>query len=170
MTAGATSRGALANKLSSVRRVSPIRLSDVEIVDRPRKIVVLTLRKAASSEHRKRGLLADKEWFEALKRSDIATLNHLIADDFTIIDLSGALTNKAHLLASLRSGDLTFKSFNPDDLQVRIYKDMALVIGCSSLKGQYKGTEFTARSRYTHVYVNQGGQWQIVSAQGTLIT
>jgi hypothetical protein len=37
------------------------------------------------------------------------------------------------------------------------------------MAGQGGGQAWSARSRYTHVFVEQKGRWRLVAAQGTLI-
>jgi hypothetical protein len=44
-----------------------------------------------------------------------------------------------------------------------------VVVGRTAMRGSFQGAEFVAASRYTHVYVDDGG-WRLASAQGTPIS
>jgi hypothetical protein len=46
---------------------------------------------------------------------------------------------------------------------------MGVVIGRTEMRMRFERTAFTTKSRYTHVYVEEGGRWRMVSAQGTPI-
>jgi len=37
------------------------------------------------------------------------------------------------------------------------------------MRGRFGNQAFAARSRYTHVYIEQEGRWRLVAAQGTQI-
>lgn len=38
------------------------------------------------------------------------------------------------------------------------------------MEGRYEGASWSARSRYTHVYIDDQGVWRLASAQGTPIS
>ncbi len=111
----------------------------------------------------------DRRFLEAIVAREFETLESTLADDFVLIDLSGALIPKAGFLGNLRSGDLTFDAIQPDDVSVRVYGHTALVTGRTEMKGSFKGVPFVFKSRYTHIYVNHLGHWRMVEAQGTAI-
>ena len=47
---------------------------------------------------------------------------------------------------------------------------VAVVVGRTAMRGQVGGEEFSTASRYTHVFARTGGgDWRLVSAQGTPI-
>jgi ketosteroid isomerase-like protein len=111
----------------------------------------------------------DRKFFNTLVSREFKALEIILADDFTVIDLSGAVITKAAFLASLRSGDLTFEAIQPEEVSVRVYDSTALVTGRTVMRGRYKGGPFSFSSRYTHTYVNNSGHWYLVAAQGTPI-
>ena len=114
-------------------------------------------------------ITTDGKFFSALVKREFEALEIILSDEFTLIDLSGAILTKAALLAGLRSGDLAFESLQPEDISVRVYGSTALVTGRTVMRGTFKGGPFTFSSRYTHTYVNKSEEWYMVAAQGTPI-
>src|SRR6266508_3113126 len=54
-------------------------------------------------------------------------LERFYADEFTATNASGAVLDKAAVIAALTSGKLIFKSYEIDDVRVRIYGNVAVV-------------------------------------------
>ena len=113
---------------------------------------------------------AEQQFFSALTSADLNTLEHLLARDFLLIDvMSGSEVTKTALMDVLRSGMLKFEVILPLEKRVRLYETTAIVTGRTQMNGQFNGERFTLNSRYTHVYVEHHGRWQLVSAHGTQI-
>jgi hypothetical protein len=116
-------------------------------------------------------LAAERAFFTALVEGRADTLDQILSDDFLLIDvMQGAEIPKAALLAVIESGQLRFDSIEPVDSRVRFYQTTAVVTGRTEMQGRFAGMPFGASSRYTHVYVEQGSVWRLVSAQGTPIS
>jgi len=113
---------------------------------------------------------AEQQFFSALTSADLNTLEHLLARDFLLIDaMSGSEVAKADFMDVLRTGMLKFEVIEAREQRVRLYETTAVVTGRAQMNGQFNGERFTLNSRYTHVYVEHHGRWQLVSAQGTQI-
>ena len=116
---------------------------------------------------------ADSAFFRALLTQDPGSLASLLTPDFLIVDVqAGNVTNRADFLASVGSGLVSFDSIETDRTQaiVRQYATTAVVIGQTEMRFRLPdGTSFTGRSRYTHVFANLHGTWQLASAQGTAV-
>jgi ketosteroid isomerase-like protein len=113
---------------------------------------------------------ADRQFFTALIESDTEGLDRLLADDFILIDVTRAdEIRKSSLLDVLRSHQLRFAEIEPSESHVRVYSRTAIIIGRTQMKGRFGETAFSVSSRYTHVFIEQDGRWQLVSAQGTPI-
>ena len=113
---------------------------------------------------------AERAFFNALVEAGVEALDRVLADDFLLIDvMGGAEITKAALLAVLGSGQLRFKVIEPAEQRVRRYPATAVVTGRTRMRGRLGRVPFAARSRYTHVYVEQHGRWRLVAAQGTPI-
>ena len=114
-------------------------------------------------------LKINKEYDEALVRGDIAALERIFGDEFIYTSTSGEVVNKPQQLELIRSGAMKISSGASDDVQVRPYGNIGLVIGSFIAKGQFKGQAFDSTERYTSVWVKRGGRWQLIAEQGTLV-
>jgi ketosteroid isomerase-like protein len=114
-------------------------------------------------------ITVDREFLRALVAREFDSVEQILADDFVLIDLSGAVVPKEGFLGGLRSGDLSFGAIQPEDVSVHVYDYTALVRGRTAMRGSFKGAPFAFNSRYTHTYVQQMGCWKMVAAQGTPI-
>ena len=115
-------------------------------------------------------LQADRQFFMSLLDSNIERLDSLLDDDFILVDvMRGDEITKSSLLEVLRSGQLRFTTIEPAESHVRLYEGVAIVTGRTQMKAQFGEISLNVRSRYAHVFVDQAGQWRLVSAQGTQI-
>lgn len=106
----------------------------------------------------------EQRWLTAAMQRDTATLQQILADDFVDVTYQGGLRDKAdHLHSSLAPGK-TRQTL--EGLRVRFYGDTGIVTGQNSIVAT--DGSFTARIRFTDVFVRRGGGWQAVSAQETL--
>jgi len=113
---------------------------------------------------------ADYQFFAALLAADVKVLDELLAEDFMLIDvLQGGEISRAALLEALAGGFVRFEAIEVLESRERRYGNMALVTGRTEMRGQGGGQAWAARSRYTHVFVQQSGRWRLVAAQGTRI-
>ena len=113
----------------------------------------------------------EQDFFTALIAADHARLNQLLSDDFLLIDvMTGSEVPKAALLEVIEARQLRFDEITRVDYRVRLYGNTAVITGSTKMRGNFGEDAFQASSRYTHVFVEQGESWRMVSAQGTPIT
>jgi ketosteroid isomerase-like protein len=94
---------------------------------------------------------------QAWARHDLATLEHLLADDYTHTDVVGQFQNRAEWLAYVRS-DVIAHQLEFEDVTVRIHGDLAVVTGRNIWR---PGTRFlTLPLRFTLVLTKEKGYWQ----------
>jgi ketosteroid isomerase-like protein len=101
---------------------------------------------------------------QAYVERDLAALERLYADDYTVTDDSGAITNKTQELDRLRVGSAVYESTSYEDVRVRVYDNVAIVAGRGTVKGRGKNGAFHKRYFSTNVFVNQKGKWRAVAA------
>jgi ketosteroid isomerase-like protein len=104
------------------------------------------------------------EWLDALVKNDLNALDRIIGDDYIITNSDGSVLGKQQDLEPLKAG-LKFESATVEDLKVRVYNDTAVATGVTTFKGDFKGRAFTARERFTDVWVKRDGRWQAVASQ-----
>ncbi len=112
-------------------------------------------------------LAVEQAWTEAHLRSDIATIEKLMVDDYVRINSDGSVTDKATTLATYQPDVRTWEFTRSDEHDVRIYGDTALVIGRWTARGENNGVRFDYAARFLSVYVQRNGQWQMVAEQST---
>src|SRR4051794_24456770 len=92
----------------------------------------------AGSEQEIRAM--EKLWNESRVRADVAALDRLLDDSWTVTHGDGTINTKAEYLADLKSGDRKFfADVKQDDFTVRIYGDTAAGAGGPGSKGGGKG-------------------------------
>ena len=105
-------------------------------------------------------------WVEG-DRSFIAKV---LAEDWSVIDLTGRILTKADVLEeAFATKDRKIVSMQIDDLSVRPFGEWAIVTGRTRATGEYQGATAEVTLRFTDVFAYRGGNWQVVASQATLI-
>jgi ketosteroid isomerase-like protein len=104
-------------------------------------------------------------WDRAIVAKDRAAIEANMADDFRQIDGYGNVEDKKAFVEGVVSPDLQIDPYTVEDLDVRLYGDVALLSGRTRMTGKYRGQPFTSHYRYIDVYVRRGAQWKVVSVQ-----
>ncbi len=104
----------------------------------------------------------------SLIKKDRATMERVYADDYVYNHSNGSITNKAQEIAEYMSSDLKWTAQKTDGLKVRMYGDVAVVTGVSTLTGSAKGYASGPR-RFTEIWVRRNGRWQTIGGQSTLV-
>ena len=112
----------------------------------------------------------NSEWVEALVQGDTATLDRIVAEDFTFTyPLEG--DSKAQFIADVASGDLRVETLSRDLVEVRVYGHTAVVSALDTAKWRYKGQLVVpGYYRTIHVYSERNGRWQLVLVQACPIS
>lgn len=100
-----------------------------------------------------------QSWDEAFVKGDTATLDHLLAEEFSFV---GGL-KKADYLASFKSRpNEAVESAVSTDIQVQVYGVTAILTGLDTITGKNKGEPYTTKWLYLDVWVKRDGRWQCV--------
>ena len=113
-------------------------------------------------------LALEKKWNEVYKRGDISAMDSLLADDFIITVEDGSTFSKPGYIA--RSGDSSVhvEISEMSDLQVRIHGNTGVVTGAYHEKGTERGKSYEYRDRFTDVWMNLNGRWQVIASHYSL--
>lgn len=106
----------------------------------------------------------ENKWNEAYQRGDIAAMNALLADDFIITVEDGSRLSKPGYIA--HSGDSTVhvEKSEMSDLKIRMHGNTAVATGAYHEKGKSKGKPYEYRDRFTDVWMNINGRWQVIAS------
>ena len=115
-------------------------------------------------------LACERAWVEAHRTLDMAALDRLMGADYAIIRPDGSVDGKAAALASYRDHARAWDEADSDEYDVRVYGDVAVLIGRWQARGVNTGERFDYRARFLAVYVKRDGRWQLVADSSTEIT
>jgi ketosteroid isomerase-like protein len=106
-------------------------------------------------------------WDQAIVRKDRAAIESNMAEDFRQIDGAGNVETKTSFVEGILSERLEIDPYTVEDIDVRLYGDVALLSGRTRMTGRFDGGPFASHYRYIDVYVRRNGAWKIVSVQIT---
>lgn len=104
---------------------------------------------------------------EALMHADTVVLGRMIAEEFVEISRLGQRRTRADNIRDIASGDLKLITVKYDSLTVRVYGDVALLMGIADNTGTFRGFPFSGKIRYSRLFVRRDGRWQAVAMQQT---
>ncbi len=109
-------------------------------------------------------LALESKWNTAYKRSDIAAMDSLLADDFIITVEDGSTFSKPGYIAHNGNATVRVVISEMSDLRVRMHGNTAVVTGSYHEKGTDKGKPYEYRDRFTDVWMNIKGRWQVIAS------
>ena len=112
----------------------------------------------------------ERELLNAILKGDPSANERYLADTYVFTGPDGTVENKAQAIADLKSGDLKLQSASLDNAKVQVYGDTAVVTYSSNDKGTYKGKDISGKTRWTDVFVNLNGRWQVVASHGCMLS
>jgi ketosteroid isomerase-like protein len=110
------------------------------------------------------------DYDEAQVNGNAAELRRLIADDYTLVNSSGRVQNKAELIADYTTPSYKIEPFTVLEPVHKVWNDGAVMGGLVHLKGVDGGTPFAVTLRFADVWAKRKGKWQVVYAQVARVT
>ena len=109
----------------------------------------------------------DRKRMTAMAEKDLRTLDELIADDLVYTHSSARLDTKQSLLANMESGATVYTSVVPSNVKAQDLGDTVVLTGECRISVTSNGRPNSFGVRFTDVYANKGGKWQMVAWQST---
>ena len=106
-------------------------------------------------------------WADAVKAGDQTKLDKMLADGLVYTHSTGIVEGKSEYLAKLKQGTQKYAGIDASGVGVHMYKDAAVVNSKLRMTGATKGVPFDNTVLCTHMWVKQGGHWQLVAHQTT---
>jgi hypothetical protein len=145
----------------------------VMILSRVVAICVLSFMAAdASAQNEADQLRAiERERLRSLVDADMEVARRLHADDFQLITPLGGALSKEQYLGQIASGDIDYLEWQPEDVEVKLYGNAAVIRYQANLRIVVKGLPDAPTGRFWHtdVYEKRNGQWQVLWSQATQI-
>jgi hypothetical protein len=132
--------------------------------------------------------IAMAERHKAMLAGDGEIVDRLTADGYVQTDISGYVQDKSTwlndyfrpLATLIKAGKFRWDTYEEKDVQIHIFGDTAVVTGKMALKGtgakpsghtwvESPETTFAGTLRFTRVWLNRGGSWQLVALQNALM-
>lgn len=109
-------------------------------------------------------LRLEEDWRLAQHKNDRAALLALLAPDVTFIGTSGSLRDRDDYIASRAASSIPRSpTYEYSELRARVFGSVVIVTGREATTG--KVTAF--QGRFTHVWAQRDGEWQLVAIQRT---
>jgi len=109
----------------------------------------------------------DRQRMTAMAQKDIAKLNELIADDLVYTHSSARLDTKQSLIGAMEAGRTVYTAVVPSDVKAQEYGDTVVLTGTARISVNSGGNAMNFGVRFTDVWVNKGGKWQMATWQST---
>jgi ketosteroid isomerase-like protein len=108
----------------------------------------------------------EKEWVAAIVKKDTATIDRLLADDFSGTT-DDQIYSKADAIEDVKNG--THESLELDNIKVRLFGDTAVVTMGQTEKSKHGETDFSGHYLFTDVWARKNGQWLAVASHGSRV-
>lgn len=109
----------------------------------------------------------DKRRMTAMAQKDIAALEALIADDLVYTHSSARLDTKGSLIGAMQSGATVYSAVEPSEVKARDYGSTVVLTGRAQISVNSGGKAMSFAVRFTDVWVEKGGSWQMAAWQST---
>jgi ketosteroid isomerase-like protein len=110
---------------------------------------------------------AEKSWVAAVTARDYTALERILQDKLIYAHSTGAIESKSDYIGRLRSGVQRYDAIEYQNTTVRSHGDAAVAHSIVRMKGESNGRPFNNKLMMIHLWVKQGGQWQLAAHQTT---
>jgi hypothetical protein len=109
----------------------------------------------------------DRKRMTAMAQKDVATLGSLLADDLIYTHSSARMDTKQSLVGNMESGSTVYTAVEPSDVVAQDLGSAVVLTGVAAISVMSGGKPNSFRVRFTDVWAQRGGQWQMVTWQST---
>lgn len=113
---------------------------------------------------------AEARLLEAMKTSNVQELDALIADDLIFTSHTGQLLTKQDDVEAHSSGNIEIFTIESSEQKIKIDGDVAIVSVLLDISGSFYGSTEVGFYRFTRVWKNNGGNWQVIAAHSTQVS
>lgn len=102
------------------------------------------------------------DYDEAQIHGNEAELQRLVADDYTLVNSTGRIQNKAELIADYTTPGYKIEPFEILEPVEKVWNDGAVMGGVVNLKGTDGGKPFAVTLRFADIWAKRNGKWQVI--------
>jgi hypothetical protein len=108
--------------------------------------------------------MLERKWTTALVRADTQALADILDDTYMDADEDGNQTDKAGVIAAVKSGELKLNGIQLSNLKVHSFIYAAVVTGRAVQTGTFKGQKLPPSIVFTDTFVMMNGQWKVAAS------
>ncbi|MES2556186.1 MAG: nuclear transport factor 2 family protein [Bacteroidota bacterium] len=112
-------------------------------------------------------LQLEQQLLEAIKTSDVETLDQLLHDDLLFIAPNSQTITKELDLASHRKGEMVVESIKPEVEHVQLINNTAIVVILYHTKGMMLGNPIEGSFKYIRFWQRDGDCWKVIGGSCT---
>jgi ketosteroid isomerase-like protein len=112
---------------------------------------------------------AEQTWSKAILAKDTSTLEKLLADGLIYAHSTGIVDTKSSYLAKIAGGGLKYIAVEFESMTVKSYGTTAVMFAQVHIRGINQNGPFDDHLLMTHVWHQEGKDWQLVAHQTTKI-
>jgi ketosteroid isomerase-like protein len=109
----------------------------------------------------------DRQRMAAMGAKDTAMLHALLADDLIYTHSSARMDTKASLIGAMESGATVYSSVESSNVVAQDIGSAVVLTGEAAISVTSGSNAMSFRVRFTDVWANRGGTWQMVTWQST---
>lgn len=113
----------------------------------------------------------ERDRLRSLVSADLDRARALHAPDFQLITPIGAALSREQYLGAIAAGHIRYLTWEPGDIEVRLYETAAVIRYRAQLEVVFGGHEVPLGDYWhTDLYEQRDGQWSVVWSQATSIS
>ena len=112
---------------------------------------------------------AVRDYDQAQSHNDMATLEHLVADDYMLVNSNATVENKQQFLADFNLPGFRIDPYVLEQPVAKVWGDAAVVGGLVHLSWTQDGKHQTRLLRVAYVWAKRSDHWQATYAQVTRV-
>jgi ketosteroid isomerase-like protein len=109
----------------------------------------------------------DRQRMEAMGQKDLAALDALISEDLVYTHSTARLDTKQSLLGAMESGATVYTAVVPSEVKAQDLGAAVVLTGKAQIGVTSQGRAISFSVRFTDVWSNRAGRWQMVAWQST---
>jgi len=107
----------------------------------------------------------ERQWCDAFKDANEATLKEILSESFIFTDDGGQVSDQRQYIEATKN--IRVKSYTLTDVAARVYGETGIVTGRWSGWLTIDGKDVKASFRFTDTFVKRNGKWYGVASQDT---
>lgn len=105
----------------------------------------------------------------AMLSSDVAILDELLSPNLIFTNHLGQIISKTDDLEGHEKGDFKIENLKLFEQQIKLVGEVAIVSVLAEILGKYKGSPANGNFRFTRVWTDVSGTWQVVVGHSSML-